>query len=201
MKHLRLSALTGLVTALVVSLTLVGPQAHAAKVTGDNLPTGDEITAIFPSMTDAESTTRKSPRLSYPKGCEGEAVVKGNSGRSIDLFTFDGWPIAVTAQVVEVGSKAKARKATNAFRTFVKKCRSFKEDGFKIKVSSRNLPKVGQQRVGMSMRMTQEGMSMRGAIAVVRQGKRVAMVTVADMRKINTKKYNKLVKLAAKKMR
>lgn len=128
-------------------------------------------------------------------------MVKGNSGRSIDLFTFDGWPIAVTAQVVEVGSKAKARKATNAFRTFVKKCRSFKEDGFKIKVSSRNLPKVGQQRVGMSMRMTQEGMSMRGAIAVVRQGKRVAMVTVADMRKINTKKYNKLVKLAAKKMR
>ena len=204
MKNRHLAALA--VALLAVGLLAVGPviapPAAAAKVTAGDLPSRAQFTKLFPALEKAEFTAQANRKLLVPaKKCRAQRSLKGGSGRVLTGERAAGRVIIAGATVVRFKQAKHARKAVRAYGRYVKNCDTYKKNGVKITVRRAEVPKVGKQRVGFTETTRVAGVRASASHVVVRRGRRVALATVGMDRTVPTKRFNRLAKVVARRMR
>ncbi|WP_235736577.1 hypothetical protein [Nocardioides alcanivorans] len=193
-------ALAGLLT---VGLVLVSAPSDAAKVKPSDVLNEADFEAIFSDMAGAEFFSETAKKIHVPaKKCARTKKVRVKSARSFGGFVITGesrrWG---GSHVAEFKSVAAAKKSFSAYQRFARKCTKFEVHGATYTHKSRTLPRVGQQRVGFTEKTKSGGGVDRGASLMIRQGKRIAVVSVGGAGKVTKKQTKRLAKIAAKKMK
>ena len=200
MNRSSLSVAGGLVATLLV---VSGPAAQAA-VTPKDAPGKADIVKIYPELAGGEFTTEKTKKIAVPDGtCGSTTQQKATSAVSTTgLPAEPGAPIVV-AGVAEVKSSGKAKSYFKAFKAFVKNCATYTEPttGATVTLAPAKAPKLGQESLAVTQETAIAGVTGYSTSVLVRDGRRIANIVVADDAPLSTSSVKKLAKVAAKKMR
>lgn len=185
---------------LSLGLALGAPTTAQAAVAKKDVPTKATIVKIYPGLKGGEFSVDRSKKVSVPaKKCGTSRVVKVRSTRTVAGANSSG--LVVVTGVIEFKSKSAAKGAMSKQKRFVRKCDSFKVNGIRTNVSRDKAPKLGQDRVAMTAVTRFSGYRGYASSVIIRHGKRIATITVADDRKVSKKKLHRLARITAKKMR
>jgi len=198
MNRTSLSLAGGLAAAL-----LLVPAPAQAAVSAKDAPGKADIVKLFPELADGEFATERTKKIAVPDGtCGANTQKKATSAVSIAGLLGAGDPIVV-AGVAEVKSAGKAKTYFKAFETYVKKCASYTDlaSGATVTVRPTKGPKLGQESLAIVQETVISGFTSHSASVLIRDGKRIASIVVADDAPVSSSSVKKLAKLAAKKMR
>ncbi|MBC2933855.1 hypothetical protein [Nocardioides sp. zg-1228] len=199
MNRTSLSLAGGLATALLLVST---PAAQAAVGPKDALGKAD-IVKLFPELADGEFKTERTKKIAVPDGtCGANTQKKATSAVSIAGLSGAGDPIVV-AGVAEVKSSGLAKTYFKAFTSYVKQCASYTDpaSGATVTVRPTKGSKLGQESLSIVQETAISTFTTHSASVLIRDGKRIASIVVADDAPIDASTMKKLAKVAAKNMR
>ncbi len=197
MKRIRLAAAASTVALLITAL----PSAQAASVASKDLPSKGAFAKVLPEFSGIAFTTTSTADFAYPSAtdCGYDDHVYGKSGQQrIGSAPLPG-PLG-GAHVVKLAKASEAKAVLAEVKRYVKRCPTYDDTVITTTMRGFKVPKVADQRVGYST-VDRSQMGTRYARwAILRDGKRVALVVVRSGSKVPAAKFRKLVKVAAKKM-
>lgn len=191
-------------TALLLSGAIGTAQAAPAKVTNKNLPSMAEVVKAVPQLTGGEVMKQKNRIYEGPgKKCTGSKVTKADAGRmAVYMPDFEAEVMQdtfVMVQTLRFPTKAKAKALIADVQRYAKRCSGKIYDG--AKSSKLALPKIGDQRAGLSMHMKEDGMEMRANMIVTRKGRTLIQVMQTSTSAIAKSETIKVAKVALKRSR
>jgi len=196
---------------VLTGLLLSAAPAHAEPVKRKDIVGAVATAKVFPAFKDVSIAKFEEDTFSYLSSgpdyldCSENRTAKGTSGMLVDGFDYeDGRSLRVSGQVVRFKRVAKAKRIFAAVRRHVRLC-----DNYWMGVDTTQrpapAPKVGDQRIGyrLTERFAPElDEPTRHTIAIaIRDGRRVATLSVERTKRIPAKRFAKLARIAATKMK
>lgn len=161
-------------------------RSRAERLEVPGVPCGDARLLALPGRT---LTWDSGPRPSLGGITLSESELEAMSTEELDAY-FKGLAEEMvnslhkttthTITVHRARSVTQARGVLRDLRAFARSCRSFTEDGARVRVKAATAPRGGQERVGLTLSTKSAGLNLRASAAFYRQG--LTIVTIATSR-------------------
>ncbi len=170
-------------------------------MTARDVPSKANIIKSFPELRGAAFASDATRKVGIPASrCGTNTVQTVRSARSIAGVGTSG-KVTVISGVVEFKTLAQAKSAFKKYKAYVTRCQTFTVSGVRVRLTRDAAPRIGQERLAMTVVSTVAGTRGYASSVIIRHGKRMATVAASDNGRIAKARLNGLAKVAAIKMR
>lgn len=175
MKRLLVAATTPVVA---LALALSATPAQAAAVKDKDVVSLATVAKSYPKLADGQRAVVSLGSFDVPTSCKKSVKLKTKSGRSAAYVGTDPAAPVVGTDVGQMKSVKLAKRVLKGTR-LLSKCKRVTTDGMTATVKKIAAPKLGQERVAMSVTLKQNDTKIVLDLYSFRQKGRVVQMSVA----------------------